>query len=249
MTRDYQHNYSELKPSLYNSDKRHRKAETIVRVCRDFASDITNLHALDVGSSNGIIDDYLAVHFEQVTGIDIDAPAMVHAQKSFNKPNLHFLEGDAMKMDFDDNSFDAAVCTQIYEHVPSAEKMFLELYRVLKPGGFCYFAGNNRLMLMEPHYNLPLLSVLPRLLAHRYLKLAGKGDHYHEKHFTRGTLCRLCKDFEIIDYSARVIAEPEKFAVDYMLPPGSVKWRLALALARTAKWLTPMIWILRKPAL
>ena len=97
--------------------------------------------------------------------------------------------------------------------------MFREIHRVLHPGGFCYFTGNNRIMLMEPHYKLPLLSVIPRPLAHRYRQLAGRGDHYHELHFTRGTLKRLCNQFEIVDYTARVTAEPEKFGVGYMLPP------------------------------
>jgi len=249
MARDYQYNYSELKPSLYSTDKRLRKAETIVRVCRDYAGDLRSLHLLDVGSSNGIIDNYLADHFGQVTGIDIDAPAMAHAQTRFDKANLHFLAGDAMNLDMAGDRFDAVVCTQIYEHVPDAQTLFSEIFRVLRPGGFCYFAGNNRIMLMEPHYRLPFLSMLPRPLAHRYIRLAGKGDYYHEKHFTRRTLRRLCSGFEIVDYSAMVIADPEKYAVDYMLPPGSLKWRLADGMARFARWATPVIWILRKPAL
>ena len=150
-------------------------------------------------------------------------------------------------MSLPDDHFDVVVCTQIYEHVPDARRMFREIFRVLKPGGFCYFSGNNRLMLMEPHYRLPLLSVIPRSLAHRYLRLAGKGDHYHEMHFTWWTLRRLCGDFNIMDYSARVIADPQKFGVDYMLPPGSIKWRAANALAHLAKWASPMIWLLQKP--
>jgi 2-polyprenyl-3-methyl-5-hydroxy-6-metoxy-1,4-benzoquinol methylase len=251
MTRDYQHNYSELKPSLFNSDKRLRKADTIVRVCRDFTEpgDLSKLHLLDVGSSNGIIDNYLAEHFGQVTGIDIDEPAMAHARETFQRENLHFEQGDAMAMSLPDNRFDVVVCTQIYEHVPDAGRMFKEIFRVLKPGGFCYFSGSNRLMLMEPHYRLPLLSVIPRPLAHRYLRLAGKGEYYHEMHFSWWTLKRLCGDFNIVDYSARVIDDPVKFGVDYMLPPGTLKWRAATTLASWAKWAAPMIWLLQKPGI
>lgn len=250
MTRDYQHNYSELKPSLFNSDKRLRKADTIVRVCRDFTEpgDLSKLHLLDVGSSNGIIDNYLAEHFGQVTGIDIDEPAMAHARETFQRENLRFEQGDAMAMSLPDNRF-VVVCTQIYEHVPDAGRMFKEIFRVLKPGGFCYFSGSNRLMLMEPHYRLPLLSVIPRPLAHRYLRLAGKGEYYHEMHFSWWTLKRLCGDFNIVDYSARVIDDPVKFGVDYMLPPGTLKWRAATTLASWAKWAAPMIWLLQKPGI
>lgn len=250
MARDYQYNYTSLMPSLFNSDKRIKKADTIVRVCRDFAhpSDLSQLNLLDVGSSNGIIDNYLADFFGQVVGIDIDEPAMAHARETFHRENLNFHTGDAMQMSFPDNSFDVVVCTQIYEHVPDASRMFSEIFRVLKPGGFCYFSGNNRIMFMEPHYRLPLLSLLPRPLAHQYVRLSGKGSHYHELHFSYWTLKRMCKDFTIVDYSHKVISEPEMFGVDYMIKKGSPKWRVARFLAAYAKWASPMMWILQKPA-
>ena len=247
--RDYQYNYTSLKPSLFNSDRRLKKAATLVRVCQDFAQprQLSELSLLDVGSSNGIIDNYLADFFQHVSGIDIDEPAMAHARETFQRDNLSFEQGDAMNMAFPDNHFDVAVCTQIYEHVPDASKMLDEIFRVLKPGGFCYFSGNNRIMFMEPHYRLPLLSVLPRRLAHHYVRLAGKGSHYHELHFTYWTLKRLCKDFDIVDYSPRVISDPEKYGVDYMVEKGSTKWQVAHFLANHAKWASPLLWILQKP--
>ncbi|MEZ5503925.1 MAG: class I SAM-dependent methyltransferase [Halioglobus sp.] len=251
MIRDYQYNYSELKPSVFNSDKRIRKAETIVRVCQDFVGkgELSQLHLLDVGSSTGIIDNHLANYFGHVTGIDIDAPAMDHARKTFCRENLSFRQGDAMQLEAANDSFDVVVCTQIYEHVPDASRMFGEIFRVLKPGGFCYFSGNNRVMLMEPHYNLPLLSLLPRPLAHRYVRMTGKGDHYHELHFTYWELKRLCSKFQIVNYSARVVAEPEKFGIGYMLKKGSAKWWAARTVATWLPWASPAMWILHKPAL
>jgi 2-polyprenyl-3-methyl-5-hydroxy-6-metoxy-1,4-benzoquinol methylase len=250
MTRDYQYNYSTLKPSLFDSDKRIKKADTIVCVCQDFvqSSDLSHLDLLDVGSSNGIIDNHLAEYFHHVTGIDIDEPAMIHARETFRKENLSFEPGDAMQMALPDNSFDVVVCTQIYEHVPDANKMFTEIFRVLKPGGFCYFSGNNRIMFMEPHYRLPLLSMLPRFLAHQYVRVTGKGSHYHELHFSYWTLKRLCSKFRIVDYSARVVVDPEQFGVAYMIKRGTLKWRAAKLLAQYAKWASPLMWIMQKPA-
>jgi len=130
--------------------------------------------------------------------------------------------------------------------VPDSRRLFSEIYRVLKPGGFCYFSGNNRFMYMEPHHRLPFLSVMPRFMAHRYMRLAGKGEYYHEKHLGYRALKNLCADFELIDYSPRVISEPDRFGVEYMLRKGSVKQLLASFVARYAKWATPHIWILRK---
>ncbi len=250
MDRDYQLNYSKIRPSVFDSDARARKAFTIVKVCQDFlgTDDLSELSLLDVGSSSGIIDDVLADYFGSVHGIDIDEPAMQFAQEKFSKPNLHFAAGDAMQLQHASDSFDVVVCSHVYEHVPDASKMFAEINRVLKPGGFCYFSGNNRVMLMEPHYKLPFLSLLPRPLAHQYMRLTGRGDYYHEQHVSYWALKRLCGSFQIHDYSAKIIDKPEKFGADYMLKPGSTKWRMANFVARNLKWATPHIWLLQKAA-
>lgn len=250
MTRTYQYNYSSLKPSVFNFEERERKASTIVKVCQDFLQreNLKDLKLLDVGSSSGIIDNYLANHFGEVVGIDIDDKAMNWARAHFQKPNLKYFSGDAMALDYPDWSFDVVVCSHVYEHVPNARVMFEEIFRVLKPGGFCYFSGNNRVMLMEPHHRLPLLSLLPQRLADLYMRLTKRGQYYHEKHLFHHQLKKLCSAFEIHDYSIRLTAEPQHFGVDYMLPLGSLKWRIAHRVARYAAWATPHIWLLRRPS-
>ena len=127
--------------------------------------------------------------------------------------------------------------------------MFDEIHRVLKPGGCVYFSAGNRLMWNEPHYDLPLLAILPRPLAHVYIRLAGKADYYHEKHLTYWGLKTLVRDFERSDYTVRLITEAERFHTDYMLPPGSLKMRIASAVAKWLYWALPgYIWLLRKSA-
>ena len=250
MTSDYQYNYSQLRPSVFDTEIRSRKAVTIVKVCQDFlrTQDLSGLTLLDVGSSSGIIDNVLADYFGAVYGIDIDEPAMQFARETFDKPNLHFAQGDAMQLQQANCSIDVVVCSHVYEHVPDASQMFSEIFRVLKPGGFCYFSGNNRAMIMEPHYKLPFLSLLPRPLAHLYMRAAGKGDYYHEKHVSYSSLKKLCGEFQLFDYSPKIIAQPIEFGADYMLKQGTLKWRLANFVANHLKWATPHIWLLQKAA-
>jgi 2-polyprenyl-3-methyl-5-hydroxy-6-metoxy-1,4-benzoquinol methylase len=249
MERGYQLDFARNNPGVFDREGRGRKAVTMVAVLSDFlVQPLAGLRLLDVGGSAGIIDAVLAEHFADVVSLDIDAPAVTHAAASFQAPNLHFIVGDAQRLAFPESSFDVVVCSHVYEHVPDANVLMREVHRVLKPGGVCYFAAGNRLAWNEPHYNLPLLSVVPRWLAHRYIRWMGKATHYHEQHQSLPGLRRLVRDFECRDYTRRIAADPARYAASYLLPPGSLKTRLALAVLRFAPWLCPsFIWLLRKP--
>lgn len=250
MSRGYQYDYASKMDAMYNTEGRSRKARTMVAVLRDhLGADLSSLKVLNVGGSAGIIDSCLAEHFGSVTGIDIDRDAIEHARRNFQRGNLHFAVGDALDLKYPDESFDVVICSHVYEHVPDARRMMDEIFRVLVPGGLCYFAAGNRLMWNEPHYGLPLLSMLPRPLAHLYVRLAGRADHYHELHFTYWGLRRLVRNFNLYDLTRKLIENPERYGVDYMLPKGSRKAALARWVARYAPWLLPSyIWLLEKPA-
>lgn len=221
----------------------------MVAVLKDhFGDNLGRLSLLNIGGSAGIIDNYLADYFGAVTGIDIDTPAIEHARKTYNKDNLRFAVGDALNLEFAPEAFDVIICSQVYEHVADPNRMMDEIFRVLKPRGVCYFAANNRLMLNEPHYNLPLLSVMPRPLAHLYIKLSGKADFYYEKHMSYWALCGLAKRFAIYDYTPKIIRSPQTYCADYMIRPHTLKASIAAFIAQNLRWLSPgYIWLLEKP--
>ncbi len=248
MSRNYQYGFSANSPYVYDVENRERKARTMTAVLEDFLpAPLGNYDLLNVGGSAGVIDNYLAQHFSSVTGIDIDEPAIVHASRNFNRDNLHFQVADALHLPFGDGTFDVVICSHVYEHVPDPARMFDEIFRVLRNGGVCYFSAGNRLMWNEPHYDLPLLSVLPRPLAHVYIRLSGKARFYHEKHLSYWGLKSLVRRFSIHDYTARLVTEQERFHTGYMIRPGSTKARVAGTILRLAYWAFPgYIWLLRK---
>lgn len=234
---------------MFNTERRQKKARTMVCVLQDYLQKpLHDLSLLNVGGSAGIIDEFLSKYFKSVVGVDIDQQAIAYAESNFIRRNLSFEIGDAMNLRQDEASFDVVVSSQVYEHVPDARVMMTEIYRVLKPGGVCYFAAGNRLMWNEPHYNLPLLSAIPRPLAHLYLRLAGRGKFYYEKHLSYWGLRDLVRGFEVVDYTLPIITNPEKFSAEHMIPPGTRKAKLAGAMARHLIWLVPgYIWVLQKP--
>ena len=249
MDRGYQYDFSQTPAGDYDELGRTRKAVTMIAVLEDYLKrPLNEFRLLNVGGSAGVIDNHLADHFRSVVSIDIDEPAIERAKGRFHKENLEFRVGDALNLDFADERFDVVICSQVYEHVPSAEAMMAEIHRVLVPGGVCYFAGSNRFMWNEPHYNLPLLSAIPRPLAHLYIRLAGKADHYHELHYSYWGLKRLVSAFVLRDYSTTIIHDPLKYHIDYMVPPGSAKAAIARFISRHLPWASPgYIWLLEKP--
>ena len=248
MGRGYQLNFSERGSEPFDVVVRRRKAATMVSVLEDYLTEsLISLSVLNVGGSAGIIDEYLGRFFESVVGIDIDEGAIRHAFESYKLPNIAFTVGDALKLPFADGVFDVVVCSQVYEHVPDADIMMAEIWRILRPGGVVYFAAGNRLMINEPHYNLPLLSVLPRALAHVYLRCAGKGSFYYEKHLSLWGLKRLVSDFSVKDYTRLILDDPKRFGAEYMMPCGSFKQRVAVFISKYLYPLVPgYIWVLKK---
>ena len=245
----YQFNYSDIhRDAMYNSELREKKAQTMIAICEDyFAENLKNLSVLDIGSSTGIIANALSYSFGTVVGVDIDEPAVKYATKRFRDRDAIYFVSDSMNLAFRSNQFDLVICAQVYEHVPSASRLLAEINRVLRPGGICYFAAGNRLRLIEPHYNLPFLSVMPRALAHKYMRLTGKGDTYYEKHFSYWGLKRLIKKFECIDYTKKIIENPLLYHADYMISEGSLKQKLAEIIIKNLPWLSPgYIWLLKK---
>jgi len=90
--------------------------------------------------------------------------------------------------------------------------------------------------------------VLPKALAHIYIRLTGKADSYYETHLSYWGLKALVRDFNISDYTLKTISEAEKYGTEYMVRRGSLKALLATALLKYCYWASPgYIWLLEKP--
>ncbi len=245
--REYQLEYASNRPQMYDRKSRIRKGYRMIKTIQQYygEKDLTKLSVLDIGSSTGIIDNYLAKYFQKVTGIDVDKTAVNFAKKSFKKKNLIFRLDDAMKLSHANNTFDVVICTHIYEHVPDAKKLFSEIYRVLKPGGVCYLAALNKWWPIEPHYNLPFLAWIPKNLADIYLRIFKNEAHYYEKIQSYWELKENLNKFTIIEYTEKILRNPEIYG--YQDTVNSYKAVIAYLLSPLAKYLTPtFFWLLVK---
>jgi arsenite methyltransferase len=96
---------------------------------------------LDLGSGAGT-DSLIAAQMvgEQghVTGIDMTPEMLVKARAAaaeMGAGNVEFVESEAERLPFPDQSFDVVISNGVIDLIPDKDAVFAELYRVLAPGG------------------------------------------------------------------------------------------------------------------
>ncbi len=102
--------------------------------------------ALDVGCGSGALTIALAKRNPEANIVGMDKWGLSY--KYFNKElcesnanaenvtNIKFISGDAVKMNFEDESFDAVVSNYVYHNIAgNRQEYLLETFRVLKKGG------------------------------------------------------------------------------------------------------------------
>ncbi len=243
---NYQEDYSSLQPLMFNEESRTNKARKTVAVLKDYFGKIDDKIVLEIGCSTGIITNYFADYFSKIDGIDIDKKAIEYANLNNKKTNVLFQAVPIEEFESNKN-YDVIVCSHIYEHVPDSRVLLDNIYRLLKPGGVCYFAARNKFQPMEPHYNLLFLSYLPKSISNLYLKITKKGDFYYENHLSLRNLKKLVSKFVIIDYTLKIINEPSKFYSEDMIRTKGLLHKLMKLFARVFFFFMPTyIWILKK---
>jgi len=213
--------YSERQAEMLDEQGRRRKAAKILAVLRHFLGreNFDGLKVLDIGCSAGFISDELRLAGGDVVGLDIDKPGLERAEQRFGG-RVEFILAPADAIPLPPGSVDVVVFNHIYEHVPDPDAVMAEIRRVLKDEGVVYLGLGNRLGVMEPHYRLPFLSWLPKRFADRYVRLTGRADSYYETFQTRPGLRRMCRGLHVWDYTYTVLAQPEQFAADDLVPGG-----------------------------
>jgi len=93
-------------------------------------------HVLDIGSGPGFLAAEMAAEVGpegRVVGLD-PSESMLAMGARRGAP-VEYVEGDAIALPFADETFDAAIATQVYEYVADMPAALSEARRVLKPGG------------------------------------------------------------------------------------------------------------------
>lgn len=230
----------------WGSSDRDQKARNILQ-CLDLLTDLDlgDLSCVDIGCGSGGISLHLAPAFKSVCGVDPE-PWERWQEYSAQCPGLSFHKASIDSLGIADNSVDVVICNQVYEHVPSPETLIAQIFRILKPGGICYFAGPNLLYPIEPHVHWPFIHWIPRRPALAIIRSLAPHKILDAYSTTYWQLKRWLADFTIVD------AVPQLIKHRAESPQAGNIWRIfritPLPLLRALGFLSPgFVFLLTKP--
>jgi len=100
---------------------------------------------LDVACGEGYGSALLATTAARVTGIDVSAQAIAHAQRTYaGAANLEFVRASCTQLPLADACVDVAVSFETVEHIGDQAGLLDELARVVKPGGVLILSCPNK---------------------------------------------------------------------------------------------------------
>ena len=101
----------------------------------------TGERVLDLGSGAGT-DSLIAAQMVgaegAVTGVDMTPEMLAKARQAaaaMGVSNVEFVEAEAERLPFPDESFDVVISNGVIDLIPDKDAVFDELFRVLRPGG------------------------------------------------------------------------------------------------------------------
>jgi SAM-dependent methyltransferase len=106
------------------------------------AVELRGLDVLEVGCGRGGGTSFVFERHQpaSMTGLDLSELAIAHCRRTYGRPGLQFVAGDAENLPFPDGSFDAVVNVESSHSYPDMARFLAEVVRVLRPGGFLLFA-------------------------------------------------------------------------------------------------------------
>lgn len=105
-----------------------------------------DLDIIEVGCGAGWFCPELS-RFGRVTGTDLSNEVLARAQKRM--PEVTFMAGDFMDLDFGSAAFDVVVTLEVLSHVADQQAFTRKLASHLRPGGHLMMATQNRFVLQH----------------------------------------------------------------------------------------------------
>jgi ubiquinone/menaquinone biosynthesis C-methylase UbiE len=127
-------------------------------------TDLTDKRVLEVSCGHGGGASYIAryLHPSSYVGLDLNPKGIEFCRRTHKLPGLEFVRGDAVKLPFPDESFDAVVNVEASHGYASFAAFLGEVTRVLRPGGdFLYADLRHRYVVADWEADFAASALLP----------------------------------------------------------------------------------------
>ncbi|HEX6717996.1 MAG TPA: class I SAM-dependent methyltransferase [Pyrinomonadaceae bacterium] len=104
--------------------------------------DLTDCKILDIGCGRGGAVDVMAQYFraKKIIGLDLSQTAIEFCVRRYKYDHVHFLEGDAQCLAFEDSTFDVVTNIESSHSYSQLREFYTEVFRVLRSGGYFLYA-------------------------------------------------------------------------------------------------------------
>lgn len=160
----------------YERSSRIEKAEKI-RILIERRRTFDGADVLEIGCGSG----WMTTEWARMAGPGGSVQAVDRYDQRRTYDGFEFQEVEGASLPFDDARFDIVITNHVLEHVgerPDQLHHLEEVKRVLRHDGAAYVAVPNRWRVIEPHFNLPLLSWFPQRVSSAYVRRVRKGEWY-----------------------------------------------------------------------
>lgn len=101
---------------------------------------------VDIGAGFGRLTPTYLPFVEEIVLCDPSIKLLRIARKNFSEnKKITFKKASLPKLEFPDISFDAVLCVRVFHHVHDVKGAILEVFRILKPGGFFILEFANKI--------------------------------------------------------------------------------------------------------
>ena len=119
---------------------------------------------LDCGCGTGPMIQLLHEKYpdKHYVGLDL-TPGMIQVAQDKNLSNTEFVVGDSENLPFEENSFDAVICSNSFHHYPNPQAFFGSAYRVLRKGGRLVvrdYTSSDFVVWLMNHVEMPLANLV-----------------------------------------------------------------------------------------
>lgn len=169
---------------------------------------------LDLGCGPGWLTEYYVSLGIEAIGLDSHKRMRIFKKAV---PICDLVWADGRWLPFRDDSFHTVILNDVLEHVPysSADRLLVEVRRILNRTSRLYVSVANRYQMVEPHTGIYFLTWLPRPCWNIVCRLTKKGQTFNYYPYTAKQLTELLEKHKFLWrnftwlYASQKIGKPE----------------------------------------